>query len=250
MKRNEDGVFSIGPYSRHFKIVPLSSIVEMIEWTGVLKGADIPEIKEWYAFLKYEKQKRDNYLNMLKRINEFRLLYLGSSGLTDWPNNRINICLPEILLFFYSMIAQTWNQSQYIDEIGRVAVYPIGRMGKVDDAILNFAELWARTTFTLNGLIESKNAIYFEFNEDFNLHLKIQTNYETEHKIDEIFHFIEKRDAELSLNQKYNSTPERYKQGNYVLYEWDLQILDNIDDLTPILSKSYEVISNAMAVLK
>lgn len=222
----------------------------MIESSGILKDVGNQEIKEWHSFFKYEEEKRKSYLDMLKKIREFWLLYLGNSGLTDWPNNRINVCLPEILLFFYSLIAQLWNDSQYSEHLGGVTVYPVGRMGKVNDAILNFSELRDKNSFTLNGLISSKNAFYFEFNEDFNLHLKCEANAEMDKKIDAIHAFMHDNNTELSLSEKYNTTPERYKQGNYVFYEWDLMVLDNIDDLSLILPKTSEVISNAITIIK
>lgn len=250
VKRNEEGLFSTGPYSRNFKHISLSDILTMIETSGILEQEGYFEIKEWNSYLKYEFEKRQNYLNMLSKIREFRLLYIGNSGLTDWPNNRINICLPEILLFFYSMIAHAWNVSQQKELFGGVSVYPVGRMGKVNDAILNFSELWDNTTLTFNGLIKTENSVYFEFNEDFNLHLKCCADDEIDTKIDALYEFVNNRSAELSLAGKYNVIPERYKQGNYVLYEWDLGILDNIDQVSSIVAMMSEIIENAVEILK
>lgn len=250
IKKNEDGIFSNGPYSRNFSHIPLSNILTMLESSGVMQERGYPEIKKWNEYLKYEAEKRQRYLDMLRKIWEFRMLYLGNSELTDWPNNRVNICLPEILIFFYSMIAKAWNESQYKELYGGASVYPVGRLGKVNDAILNFSELWDSTTLTFNGLIQTLNAIYFEFNEDFNLHLKCIANAETDAKIDALYTFVNNRSQELSLAGKYNAIPERYKQGNYVLYEWDLGILEKIDQPNAILPIMSEVVGNAVKVLK
>ena len=250
VKRNEAGLFSTGPFSRNFRHITLSDILTMIENSGILGEDDYFEIKEWNVYLKYEFAKRQSYLDMLGKIREFRLLYIGNSGLTDWPNNRINICLPEILLFFYSTIARAWNVSQPEEIFGGVSVYPVGRMGKVNDAILNFSELWDNTSLTFNGLIKTENAIYFEFNEDFNLHLKCCTDEEIDAKIDSLYEFVNNRSAELSLAGKYNAIPERYKQGNYVLYEWDLGILDKINQVASIVEMMSEIIENAVEILK
>lgn len=250
IKRNEAGLFSTGPYSRHFKHISLSAIHRMIKISGILEEDDYSEIKRWKAYLEYEIEKRQNYFNMLKKIREFRLLYIGTSGLTDWPNNRINICLPEILLFFYSLIAHAWNLSDQKELFGGVTVYPVGRIGKVNDAILNFSELWDNTTLTFNGLIKTENAVYFEFNEDFNLHLKCCAADESDANIDALYEFVANRSSELSLNGKYNAIPERYKQSTYVLFEWDLGILDKIDNIDSIVAMISEIIGNAVEVLK
>ena len=250
VKRNEDNLFTVGPYSTGFKHIPLLNIIRMIEYSGVLKESKYHELNEWYFYLNYEYKKREKYLQLLSKINEFRKLYIGNSGLTDWPNNRINICIPEIVLFFYSRIAKEWNVSKFAKKLGGVSVYPVGRLGKVDDAILNFRELWENNTYTLNGLIKYSNALYFEFNEDFNLHLKCKYDSKIENKIDIIRKFIQDHDEKLSIKRKYNSIIESYRQGAYVLYEWDLDILDNINNISKILPIIVEVINSAIQIIK
>lgn len=250
VKRNESGIFSFGAYSRHFINITLADILTMIEASGILNVNDYYEIKKWHELLKHEFKKRQRYLDMLGKIGEFRSLYIGDSKITDWPNNRINICVPEILLYFYSLIAHAWNNSQAKEKFGGVCVYPVGRMGKVSDAILNFSDLWNSTSLTFDGLIKSENAVYFEFNEDFNLHLKCCANEDIDANIDSLCEFVTNRSAELSLSGKYNATPERYKQGNYVLYEWDLGILDKRNQLPLIIEMMSEIIENAVDILK
>jgi hypothetical protein len=110
--------------------------------------------------------------------------------------------------------------------------------------------LWNNTSLTFSGLIETENAIYFEFNEDCNLHLKCCADEETDTKIDSLREFVSNRSAELSLEGKYNAIPESYKQGNYVLYEWDLGILDKIGQVASIVEMMSEIIGNAVNILK
>jgi len=250
IKKNESGQFSTGPFSRNFKHVPLLNIVTLIKESGALEDKQQEAIQEWYRYLTYEQSKRQQYIDMLRLIRAFRELYIGDSGLTDWPNNRVNICIPEVLLYYYSQIGQAWNTSTQRQRLGGVTVYPVGRMGKVNDAILHFHELFEQSSFTLGGQIKKKNAFYFEFNEDFNLHLKCISCAETDKKIDAIYRFIEEHRRDLSLSGKYNSIAEQYKQSTYVLYEWDLAILDNIDDVGAIISRTAEVIDQAIAVIR
>jgi hypothetical protein len=121
VKRNEEELFSTGPYSRNFRHILLSDIITMIETSGILEEDNYFEIKEWNAYLKYEFEKRQSYLNMLGKIREFRLLYIGNSGLTDWPNNRINICLRK---YSYSSILQLLVLGTYHSRKSSLEVFP------------------------------------------------------------------------------------------------------------------------------
>lgn len=250
IKKTENGTFKTGPFSKHFQHIKLNDVIEYLSLSDVSK--ENPEFYEWLKWLNYESYKRENWARILKAINDFRKIYIGKSGLTDWPNNRLNICIPEILILYYSKVGEAWNSSEFAKTFGSVTVYPVGRYGKVNDAIMNFSEINVLNgfEFALNGLLSSKNSLYFEFNEDFNLHLKCLPNIEADEKRKEIYEYLIRKQEALSGNGMIKAIPENYKQGSYVFFEWDLNILDFIDDIPCLLNKLSKLLKIAIEILK
>lgn len=250
IKKAEDGSFRTGPFSRHFRHLKLEHVIEFLN--GSAAPAKLGDLREWRDWLIIEQERRTKWLEILKSISQFRKLYLGSSGLTDWPNNRVNICIPEVLLHFYSKVAESWNSSEFSKNLGCVTVYPVCRPGKVNDAILNFSELNEAHgfPFSLDGLLSATNSLYFEFNEDFNLHLKCLPNVEADEMRIQICDFLTRNQERLSLSGECKTTPENYKQWSYVFFEWDLNILDYLNDIQSFLPRLNQVLCRAVEVLK
>jgi hypothetical protein len=250
VKRLECGDWGTGAFSRHFVHVTLNQIIWMVENSGVLNDTNYQNLKNWYRFLKYEQSKRSKYLQILTQIGQVRSLYLCDIGLTDWPNNRVNVCIPEALLFFYSRVATEWNASSHRGVLGGAYTYPVGRMGKVSDAILNFRDLRQKETLTMGGIINANNSVYFEFNDDFNLHMKVEDSAGIRSNLGQIHQFVETNSNRLSLQQKYNATSEQYQQGSHVVYEWDLRLLENVNSIPLLIKSTAEVLTNALDVTR
>ncbi len=247
IKQTDDGNFNNGPGSTSFKHITAevmlnftSSSLQQLESNHISE-----ELLVWKRWLAFEIEKRKKLDFYLENINNLLTEYKSFLGLTDFPVNRMTLHTPEFTVPHYYNIATEWNH-KYAGQHGHLSLYRVNRMYTVlGDVILNFTELWNNESFTFNGLLDPNNGfIYFEINEDFNLHLKAMA--ETRN-IEIIFEFIKKNHPKLSI-KGINSAVEDYKQGAYVLYEWDLGLLSNN---IPEITKNIDLIlSTAKPVIR
>ncbi|MCL6478678.1 MAG: hypothetical protein K6T65_09715 [Peptococcaceae bacterium] len=248
-----------GPASKEFKHIKLQTILNfvndalaLLKKQGVSQGIERWEI--WKAMLETEVLKRKNYKSLLSRFADFRRSYLGVTGEIDFPSHRANISLPELAFPLFADLAAAWNSSQYAHYWGKVTIYPVGRLGKVYDSILNLTELWSSKhsahILTCGGLTGEggMNTLYFEINEDFNLHLKFDGEVDEAEKLEQYIHQVKHRLSKPIPGVK--GRPEYYHQATYVLYEWDFGLLDNLTNMDQIVHNLGETIANACRVLK
>lgn len=243
IKEKQNGEYSNGAFNTSFRHIKCSQIHNFIEQSINENNIKNDELIIWNNWLRFEISKREQVSEYLKSVNDILVRYKTQLSLTDYPVNRINLFLPEFTVPFYYKICESWNHRNN-ELIGCACLYPVGRgYSLTNDSILNFWELWqTKKTLTCNGLLDD-NYLYFEFNEDFNLHLKATD--ETPN-INEVKNFVNKRAEELRLG--FNSIIEDYKQGAYVLFEWDLNILSVSLDIN--LKNIERIITNAIKVLE
>ena len=242
--KNEQGDFTNGPFSQHFRHLGCKEMKNLIINSIAACSIKDENITTWSRWLEFEIQKRKDRDAYLHDLDSFLGRYKSFLGLTDYPVNRMTLFAPEFTIPFYSELGQAWNGKNH-PVIGRVSLGPVGRIySTVSDSILNFNELWMNSehAMTCNGLTEGGN-LYFEFNEDFNLHLKCRVRVGN---IAEIRAHILNNQDELSAG--YSATVEYHKQGAYALFEWDLNLLRN--SLDSNLKAIELIIENALRILK
>lgn len=245
IKEREDGNFSNGPYSTNFTHVKCHEIVNFVQEALKVIQPNM-KLEVWSKWLEFEVQKeKDNeeYLFHLSKIIE---KYKSGLGLTDYPIKRLNLFTPEFAIPLFFKLGTAWNQTNN-ENIGRACLYSLGRgYSPVYDSILNFAELYhKKNSLTCGGIInDNERYIYFEFNEDFNLHLKVSADVP---RIEDVKAFVKKNKLGLTLNGKYNGIEEHFRQGSYVVFEWDFNLLTKkVEEVIPELK---EVLENAIMIL-
>jgi len=244
IKKRSDESYGKGAENVNFMHWTCSKFSSFLE--SVIKQTDItnPTFLTWSQWLQFELKKREQNLSYLKDVNSILSRYKSFLKLTDYPVNRLNLFLPEFTIPYYHLICSKWNDLNEKD-IGKATLYPLGRgSSPANDSILNFTELWDKGLLLCNGLLNKNSyGLYFEFNEDFNLHLKANGNTSN---INAVRNYITEKKPQLELD--FISTIEDYKQGAFVLFEWDLKILEIPIDTT--LKNIKSVINNAIKVLK
>lgn len=245
IKEREDSNFANGPYSKNFVHVKCHEILNFVQ--EAIKTIQ-PNVKlgAWSQWLEFEVQKeKDNeeYLFHLSKIIE---KYKSGLGLTDYPVKRLNLFTPEFAIPLFFKLGTAWNYTNN-EKIGRACLYSLGRgYSPVFDSILNFAELLhKKKPLTCGNIIKDNGRyIYFEFNEDFNLHLKVNASVPV---IGDIKTFIKKNKLGLTLNGKYKGIEEHFMQGSHVVFEWDFSLLTKkVEEVIPELK---EVLENAILIL-
>jgi hypothetical protein len=243
IKKRSDGSFNNGSTNVNFSHLKCNEVQYLIE--SAINNCSIKDNRliNWNKWLKFELNKRiDNQL-YLKDVKTILDRYKKELNLTDYPVNRLNLFLPEFTIPFFFKICDAWNKLNH-PKIGKACLYPMGRgSASTNDSILNFSEFWKTQNITMGGLLSTPNSVYFEFNEDFNLHLKTNGNIKN---IEEIRTLLEKQHN--SLSNGFNSTVEYYKQGAFVIYEWDLNILKN--NINTNLNNIESIITNAIIIIK
>jgi hypothetical protein len=219
---------------------------------------DNSEFGEWKHLLELEDRKRRSAKDILRAFAAFRRRYLAASEEIDFPPHRSAISLPELAFPVLSELAGILNAG-HRERIGGVTVYPVGRIGRVQDSILNLTELWehgqsALPLLTCGGTLDWKdgNSMYFEVNEDFNLNLKLEARPLGEElppdfvqKVRETAH---RRLCGLSL-EAVRGVPQFYQQDSHVLYEWDFGLLKSLDDLPGAASRLSDIVEAACHAL-
>ena len=89
---------------------------------------------------------------------------------------------------------------------------------------------------------------YFEINEDGNLHLKIEPESITSSEHDKVIKFLMENENILSCG--VNCTTEKYKQWSYVVFEWDIGLMNINVKHIECVQKVADIINNALDVLK
>ncbi len=241
--------YNTGAASQEFRNVGLDAMIELMESALKFPLQRKDDYQQWLKLMYIEKDKRLRAIHLLQSFSIFRNQYLSIHGENDFPNNRFIFCAPELSFPVFSAIAMQWNDSQHAQRFGRVSVYPVARMSPpVHDSIINFWEMWdsgrpAIGRGILNG-IEAE--FYLEINEDFNLNLKLDIE-ELEKSIrDEVW----KRLENIRWPSFVNLYPRQYKQGTYVLYEFDfgfLAELNNLGKAVNNLGDTVDIIIEALA---
>lgn len=157
-------------------------------------------------------------------------------------------CAPELAFPVLSSLSSAWNSSQYVKKFGRVSLYPVSRMSPpVHDSILNFWEMWhsGKPSLGINLIDTSKASFYFEINEDFNLNLKL----DSDELNDAIRNDVWKRLSGVNWPSFVNGYPREYKQGTFVLYEFDFGFLKEVNDIPKVMNNLGQTLKIALKAL-
>lgn len=233
--------YTFGPASPHFRHVRLEEILTFAR-DAVAAGVGGASVTEWIREMERELRVRAAARDLLARFWVFREAYLRTSRLDDFPNERYRMCMPELAFPVLGKLAAHWNSSARLrGQFGRVQVYPVGRAEpKVHDSVFNFWELWQNgPVLTCRGLVAGR-IVYLEINEDFNLHLKVDGDASI---AQEVRNFA----ASIPLNPPgvRRGGPCWYKRQTYVVYEWDLGLLEpglTIVDLANRIAQAVEYV--------
>ena len=236
-----------GPASKEFKHIGLDAMISFVEeaLAAISPRQCQKDYKDWLCEMQAEKRKRDQAPRLLKSFGEFKRAYLGIHGDNDFPRNRILFCAPELAFPVFGKLAREWNASEHINQFGKVCLYPIGRRSpSIHDSILNFWEMWKYRKHLAPDLSLEKTP-YFEINEDFNLHLKVDDETLNESHRKTIWTRLEGADWPNFAAPKIRD----YKQTAFVLYEIDFGFLDVVDDTAQVIQRLAEVLKVATATL-
>ena len=183
--------------------------------------------------MKIERKKREKAVELLQYFSTFRTQYLTIHDENDFPRNRFLFCAPELAFPVLSSLAQQWNESEHVNEFGRVSLYPIGRNSLPADSLLNFWEMWE----------SSESDLYFEINEDFNLNVKIENRPECHDQI---------RNSLKNANWPdfVNGTCRDYTQQVSVLYEIDFGFLRELNDMPRVMNNLVDTLRVAIGALR
>lgn len=256
--------FRKGPACDKFKHADLRMMhsfvdkaVSTLHRAGKCSSDLLQEFEAWRDDLAAEMNFRNNVKGILMSFAAFRANYLQIRGGIDFPINRVYISLPELAFPLFGELGDLWNSSNYAQKLGKVTVYPVSRQGKIDDSILNFTELWVNPSksqylMTCNGLLQPavSNLLYFEINEDFNLHLKIGDDVNL-NKVEDVKSYIHGKESVLAAPVNgVRGHFEYYKQGAYVFFEWDFGLLRNLNSLGAVADNLAATVENACKVLR
>lgn len=234
--------YKAGPASSDFKQVGLDRMIQLVDSAvGVFPEDTATKYQDWLRLMKIEREKRNKAVELLQCFSRFRTQYLTIHGENDFPRNRFIFCAPELAFPVLSSLAQWWNESEHVNEFGKVSLYPISRGSPpVADSILNFWEMslteW-RSARLAPSSIHVESDLFFEINEDFNLNVKISNRRDLHDQIwDSLKNAI--------WPDFVNGTCQYYKQQVYVLYEIDFGFLRELNDMPRVMSN----LANALRV--
>jgi len=232
-KKCTDGNFRRGPGDHRFHHVGLESIFKFVrESLDCLVSCDkVSPYRDWLLELERELTIRSEASSLLTTYATFRRQYLNLTRDIDLPVNRLCVNLPELAFPLLGKLADHWNETQWSKTFGKVTVYPVSRRARVHDSILNFTELWGRSAplpfLSCGGIIPEQewNTLYFEINEDFNLNLKVDT--EDKNLAMRIKEYLMSKKELPNIIDAAKGVSRFYKQETFVIYEWDINLLDN-----------------------
>ncbi|HTU18696.1 MAG TPA: hypothetical protein VMG10_11595 [Gemmataceae bacterium] len=230
--------YECGPASSNFKHIGLDGMIELVD--AALQLAELsanPRLQCWLSAMKKEAEKRRNAADLLTLFANFRRGYLAIQGVVDFPRNRLLFCAPELAFPVFNRLRALWNTTpQYHGKHGRLSVYPVQRGSPpVHDSVLNFRE---RTHGDLpplgSTIIRNGEVLFFEINEDFNLHLKLwvappQPGLQPSLR-GELCNAVYQRLSAVSWPNGIRGERCCYEQAVFVLYEWDFGFLDTVRD--------------------
>ena len=230
--------FDTGPAAAAsgFRHVRLDDMTAMVEVAAPLLGD--PAVSDWLGALRLERIKRMAMPNVLAAYGTFRRTYLDIGGEVDFSVTRLGVNAPEMAFPAFDQFRRVWNSSLQVHRYGRLALYPVNRrFVALPDAVLNWRELWFdHDEFTLGGTLPcGARALYFEVNEDFNLHLKLDLEDES-NVVDAVRTEAARRlTAAPRTAGLVADRPEFHRQGTYAIWEWDLELPTRIaqDGATP-----------------
>lgn len=232
--------YKAGPASSDFKHVGLDCMIRLVD--SALQPHVLPDLpenrareyQEWLQLMKIEQEKRNKAVELLQSFSTFRTQYLKIHGENDFPRNRCSFCAPELAFPVLSSLAQLWNESEHVNEFGKVSLYPIFRMSPpIADSVLNFWEMMCESPEWRSARlapIYAESGLYFEINEDFNLNFKVEDD-EPECR-DRIRNSLKN----ATWPDFVNGTCRDYKQQVFVLYEIDFGFLRELNDMTQVMS--------------
>ena len=226
--------YKTGPASPEFQHVPLERMIYLVESSiaALPQIRENPSVVEWLRLMRLEKKKREKAQELLHLFAEFRTCYLEIHGENDFPRGRIAFSAPELAFPVFSKLVEHWNESEYVDEFGRLSVYPVPRgFSPVVDSILNFWEIWEKGPVLAPDIVGSKRHLYLEINEDFNLNLKSGIELDKKQK-EKIWNRLQ--GAEWPSGVK--ACRRDYRQQVWVLYEVDFGLLANVNCLSKVVS--------------
>ncbi|MDE2721988.1 MAG: hypothetical protein OXI59_01290, partial [Gemmatimonadota bacterium] len=245
--------YETGPASPEFQHIPLDRMIHLVESSlAVLpeigQSTDsVERLREWLRLMRLEKEKRKKAQELLHSFAQFRTRYLKVHGENDFPRGRLAFSAPELAFPVFSKLVEHWDESEYVDKFGRLAIYPIARgFSPVVDSILNFWEIWQekRGPTLAPDIVGPERHLYLEINEDFNLNLKSEIALDERQK-----EKIWSRLQDAPWPSSVNACRRDYKQQVQVLYEVDFGLLANVNCLSKIVSnlgRTLEVIFGAL----
>lgn len=182
-------------------------------------------IADWLAVLQAEQRKRRAMPDLLSAFARFRRAYLQTASDVDFTPTRIGFNAPEIAFPAFACLLEKWRASAYCKRFGRLSLYPVGRLMLPVDSILNWFELWRDLpALTVGGLLPAElRALYLEINEDFNIHLKLDSkagDYVNEVRAE----VAQRLGSVTSPPALVASRPEFHQQQVYAIWEWDIDL--------------------------
>ncbi|MGI4953304.1 MAG: hypothetical protein ACRYGM_15990 [Janthinobacterium lividum] len=203
--------------------VTLDAVIALLELALPLLSD--PLLDEWLLVLRAEQLKRKAIPELLAAFALFRRRYLQISGDVDFTRTRIGFNAPEVAFPAFARVLDEWRKSHFCKRYGRLALYPVGRMMLPVDSILNWWEFWhSGDLLTLGGLLPTEpRGLYFEVNEDFNLHLKFRA--ELPQHVEQVRAEVANRFSTVAWpSAVVANRPECHFQGTYAVWEWDLDL--------------------------
>jgi len=163
---------------------------------------------------------------VLSAFAKFRRTYLRTAGDVDFTPTRIGFNAPKIAFPAFAHLLGEWRASPYCQRYGRLALYPVERARLPVDSVLNWRELWRDfPALTVGGILPAEmRALYFEVNEDFNLHLKLKPDAGDDvargvrEEVKRRLGSVPKPSAVVACR------PEFHKQEVYAVWEWDIDL--------------------------
>ena len=220
--------YDMGPASKDFRHIKLNDMIEFVSRSLEMPLSNPEQFVEWLSLMRIEQKIRASHADILKDFSELRKKYFAIHDDIDFPYNRFSFCAPELAFPALGGLAEYWNKNKaLVEEFGRIAVYPISRMiPPVDDFVMNFYEMWRSGKPELgNKIAGDLGAFYFEINDDYNLNLKLDSDTLPEDVRDEVW----SRLKSVQWPEGIRGRCRDYRQGVYVLYEWDFDFLSVID---------------------
>ena len=206
---------------RHIRLDDLAALVDLA--TPLLSNASL---YEWLAALHLEQTKRQTVPDVLALYATFRRAYLDIGKQVDFDVRRFGVNAPEMAFPALDRLRRAWNELPCAGRHGHLALYPVNRQFvALPDSILNWRELWREGGgLLLGGAIPiGKQALYFEVNEDFNLHLKLASD--DDGIVAEVRAEVARRIGTATRTPGLVAfRPEFHRQGTYAVWEWDLDL--------------------------